>query len=285
MDDLTGKIAVITGAASGIGQGTAQALAAVGARVVVADIDARSAEAVAAAIRKAGGVAIAAICDVGEDGAFEALRETILTELHGEADIVMNNAGVILSGHPEDIPLSEWQRIFNVNLFSIVRSNAVFLPPMLARGSGHIVNTSSFSGIMTYSFDRLPYAASKAAIFQMSEGLALYLIPKGIGVTVLCPGPVETNIMKSSKLWTSGVEIRGPGAEFAMMSPNEVGGQVVEAIRRNIFFLPTDALVRDRLVRRASNINRYLRDEIDHPQIISLDAAIAAKSAQQESQP
>jgi short-subunit dehydrogenase len=134
---------------------------------------------------------------------------------------------------------------------SIARSNSVFLPILLAQGSGHIVNVASFAGIMTYSFDRLPYAASKAAIFQLSEGLALYLRPKGIGVTVLCPGPVATNIMQSTKVWTDGVQLRGPGAEFGLMTIDQVGRQVVEAILADRFFLPTHPEVRERLIRRA----------------------------------
>lgn len=272
MNDLKAKIAVVTGAASGIGRGAAQALARAGARVVVADINAEGSKSVADAIVAAGGKAIPAVCDVGRNGAFEALREQILGELGGEADIVMNNAGVILSGHPEDVPQSEWERVININLISVVRSNAVFLPPMLARGSGHIVNTASFAGIMTYSFDRLPYAASKAAIFQMTEGLALYLRPKGIGVTALCPGPVATNIMKSTKVWTQGIKLRGPGLEFTLMTPDQVGEQVVDAIRRNIFFLPTDPRVRERLVRRAQDMDANLQEQIDHPHIFEIGA-------------
>jgi short-subunit dehydrogenase len=104
----------------------------------------------------------------------------------------------------------------------VVRSNAVFLPIFLQAGAGHIVNTASFAGLYTYAFDRLPYAASKAAIFQMSEGLALYLRPKNIGVTVLCPGPVRTNIMRTAKVYTKGIKIRGPGVEFGLMTPEQV---------------------------------------------------------------
>jgi NAD(P)-dependent dehydrogenase (short-subunit alcohol dehydrogenase family) len=271
MDSVTGKVAIVTGAASGIGKGAALALARAGARVVASDINELGAEAVAAEIVAAGGEAIGILCDVGRDGQFETLRDRALSRF-GQIDIVMNNAGVILSGHPEDVPVSEWERVLNVNLMSVVRSNAVFLPILLEQGSGHIVNTSSFAGIMTYSFDRLPYAASKAAIFQMSEGLALYLRPKGIGVTVLCPGPVMTNIMQSTKVWTDGVEVRGPGAEFGLMTADEVGELVVDAIRKNRFFLPTHPEVRERLIRRAEDFDANLDALIANPMILPVPA-------------
>lgn len=267
MDSLTGKVAIVTGAASGIGKGAALALGRAGARVVTSDINEQGAEAVADEIVAAGGEAFGTRCDVGRDGEFEGLRDRTLARF-GQIDVVMNNAGVILSGHPEDVPVSEWERVLDVNLMSVVRSNAVFLPILLEQGSGHIVNTSSFAGIMTYSFDRLPYAASKAAIFQMSEGLALYLRPKGIGVTVLCPGPVMTNIMQSTKVWTDGIQVRGPGAEFGLMTGDQVGELVVDAIRKNLFFLPTHPEVRERLIRRAKDFDANLDALIAQPMIL-----------------
>lgn len=271
MTEIGGRTAIVTGAASGIGRGAARALARAGAHVVVSDIDLAGADAVAAAINEAGGIAFGARCDVARDGQFEALRDATLDRF-GRVDIVMNNAGVILSGLPEDVPVSEWERVLNVNLISVARSNSVFLPLLLAQGHGHIVNTASFAGLYSYSFDRLPYAASKAAIFQISEGLAIYLRPKGIGVTVLCPGPVATNIMATSRSWTEGVAVRGPGPEFAVMDADQVGELVVDAIRRNVFFLPTHPQVRERLVKRASNFDANLQEQIDHPQILDFSA-------------
>jgi NAD(P)-dependent dehydrogenase (short-subunit alcohol dehydrogenase family) len=271
VENISGRVAIITGAASGIGEGSAEALAGAGAKIVVADLNFAGAEAVAARIAANGGEALAVRCDAGLDGEFENLRDKTLQRF-GAVDIVMNNAGVILSGLPEDVPPAEWARVFNVNLMSVVRSNAVFLPIFLQAGSGHFVNTASFAGLYTYAFDRLPYAASKAAIFQMSEGLALYLRPKNIGVTVLCPGPVRTNIMRSAKVFTDGIKIRGPGAEFDLMTPAQVGAMVVEAIRRNTFFLPTHPQVRERLVRRAWDFDANLQEQIDHPQIVDTPA-------------
>jgi len=269
MENLAGRVAVVTGAASGIGKGSALALARAGAHVVVADLDADGAELVANAARAVASDAIAVTTDVGKPDAFDVLRRLVL-DRYGKIDIVMNNAGIILSGLPEDIPNAEWERVLNVNLMSVVRSVHAFLPDMLAQGEGHFVNTASFAGLYTYSFDRLPYAASKAAIIQMSEGLALYLRPKGIGVTCLCPGPVASNIMRSTKVWSQGIQIRGPGKEFDLMTADRVGELVVDAIRRDIFMLPTHPAVRDKLVRRAQDHDAFLDDQIANPQIFEL---------------
>jgi len=265
--ELADKVAVVTGAGSGIGKGAALAFARAGLRVIVADIDLSAAEEVAAAARDLGVAASGVGCDVASLESFVSLRDAVMDRF-GRVDVVMNNAGVILSGLPEQIPLLEWERVLNVNLMSIVRSNHVFLPLLLQQGSGHIVNTSSFAGLYTYSFDRLPYAASKAAVVQISEGLALYLRPQGIGVTCLCPGPVRTNIMKSNRAWSTGLDIRGPGPEFRMLEPDEVGEMVVDAVRRNLFFLPTDSAVTAKLIDRATDWEGFLQRQIQEPHII-----------------
>jgi len=182
----------------------------------------------------------------------------------------MNNVGVISVGLPEEIPVEDWRRDFEVNLFSVVRSNHAFLPLLLRQGEGHIVNTASFAGLYTYAFDRMPYAAAKAALIQMSEGLALYLRPKGIGVTCLCPGPVMTNIAKSVRLVGKPTQMRGPGAEFPLLDAASVGEMVVAAILANRFMLPTDEQVITRLNRRATDWDGALQDQIDHPHLIEL---------------
>ncbi len=257
MDSVQGKVAVVTGAASGIGRGTAMALGSRGATVVVADIDLAGSEVVAQEIVGAGGAAIAVRVDVGDDAAFEQLKDQLLAQ-YGRVDIVMNNAGVITRGLPEHIPLEEWHRVINVNLFSVVRSHAAFLPLFIEQGSGHFVNTASFAGLMSYSYDRMPYSASKAAIIQISEGLALYAKPQGIGVTVLCPGPVATNIGRNMPSFGPDTPTRGPGPQFQVRNADEVGHEVVDAIEAKQFWLPTDYQIREILVSRAADWDGYV---------------------------
>jgi NAD(P)-dependent dehydrogenase (short-subunit alcohol dehydrogenase family) len=258
MDSLDGKVAIITGGASGIGQATARSLSRRGARVVIADINAEAAGATAGDIAQAGGDAAGIGCDVAQDSAFEELKAFTMDRF-GRVDVIMNNVGVLTRGLPEHLPVAEWERVINVNLLSVVRSNAAFLPLLIGQGHGHIVNTASFAGLFTYSYDRLPYAATKAAIIQVSEGLRLYLAPQGIGVTVLCPGPTRTAIM-STMPPTFGPATRtvGPGPQFALLEAETVGEQVAEAILADTFMLYTHQQVRDTLVARAADWDGFI---------------------------
>lgn len=258
MESLHGATAVVTGGASGIGLATARSLARRGARLVIVDVHAGNAIHAASQLRDDGHAAEAFVCDVADERAFADLRDFTLDRF-GSVDIVMNNVGVLTSGRPDHLPVSEWQRIIDINLMSVVRSNAVFLPLLIAQGRGHIVNTASFAGLYTYSFDRMPYAATKAAIVQISEGLRLYLQPQGIGVTVLCPGPVATNILATMPP-TFGPEVQTglPGEQFGVLLPDEVGEQVAAAILADTFMLFTDDQVRDVLVERASDWNSFI---------------------------
>ena len=166
MKPLTNTVAVITGGASSIGRGTAQSLSRRGAAVVIADVNVDGARTVADEIATAGGQSAAMACDVTGDSAFDELRDFVIDRF-GRVDIVMNNVGVLASGQPDHIPVHEWQRIIDVNLMSVVRSNTAFLPMLIEQGHGHVVNTASFAGLFTYSYDRLPYAATKAAIVRI----------------------------------------------------------------------------------------------------------------------
>ena len=254
MTPLKDKVAVITGAASGIGLATAKSLAGRGAKVVLADIDGERAKTHAAAI---GSSALAVRCDITAETAFEDVKAAAQGHF-GAVDIVMNNAGAITRGAPEDMPFAEWRRIIDLNLMTVVRSIGVFLPDMLARGSGHIVNTASAAGLFPYAYDRLPYASSKAAVVILSEGLSLYCKPKGVGVTVLCPGPVRTNIAAGLKSFTEGLATRGPGPGFTLLEADEVGEMVANAIEADQVFLPTHELIFERMQEFASDPNAFI---------------------------
>jgi NAD(P)-dependent dehydrogenase (short-subunit alcohol dehydrogenase family) len=263
MQKLQDATAIITGGGSGIGRATALSLARRGARILVADLSAQTAEAVAAEITEAGGQALGVRVDVAAETAFEELKGAALDRF-GSVDLIMNNVGVLTRGRPDHLPIEEWQRILNINLLSVVRSNATFLPLLIAQGHGHIVNTASFAGLFTYAYDRLPYAASKAAIVQISEGLRLYLAPQGIGVTLLCPGPVATNIAASlPPAFGPAIATRGPGEQFAVLNAEVVGEQVAEAVLSNTFMLYTHEQVRDVLVERATDWNAFIARQTD----------------------
>jgi NAD(P)-dependent dehydrogenase (short-subunit alcohol dehydrogenase family) len=260
MQELRGRTAIVTGSGSGIGRATALALAGAGANVVVVDLDPDRASAVADEVTAAGAGAIAIQCDVSADGGLESVRDGALARF-GRIDIVMSNVGVIASGLPEAIPLDEWRRIVEINLLSAVRANLVFVPLFLERGEGHLVYTASINPLYPYSFDRLPYSATKAAVIAMAEGLSLYLRPRGIGVTCLCPGPVRTNITEQVRTFGSQLPLRTPG--LALLEPSDVAEQVLDAIRNDRFLVITHPEVKAILVRRAQDPDGFVLEQIE----------------------
>jgi len=259
MRELRDRVAVVTGGGSGIGRAIALALAGRGVRVVVVDRDAARAAAVERELVDGGADAVGRAGDVTVEDDLVAARQACL-DRWGRVDIVVNNAGVLAVGRPEDIPISEWQRVIDVNLLSVARSIHVFLPTLLAQGDGHIVNTASTNGLYPYSFDRLPYSATKAAIIAVSEALTLYARPRGVGVTCLCPGPTATNIAEQVRFSGELTAIRPPS--LGVVSAAAVGDQVVAAIESGQFLVLTHPEVHDILVRRAADPDRFLADEL-----------------------
>jgi NAD(P)-dependent dehydrogenase (short-subunit alcohol dehydrogenase family) len=250
--DVSKSVAVITGAGSGIGRATAEALAGRGGRVLVTDIDGERAEHVAAAI---GSTAAAAQCDVTSLTDVEAARDLALDRF-GRIDIVMSNAGVLAVGPVESIPLDAWERVIDVNLMGAVRCNLVFLPILLAQGSGHLVYTSSTSGMLPYFTDSLPYTATKHALVGIAESLALYLHPKGIGVTCLCPAGVATNLAEQITFYGEMGVPSGP--DLPVVDAAIVGELAADAITEGRFLVLTAPEVADELRERAADIEAYL---------------------------
>ena len=254
--ELDGAAAVLTGAGSGIGRATALALAARGCRVVASDVDGGRAEETATLVTAAGGEALGVKVDVSRQSDLEALRDACL-ERFGRLDVVMNNVGVLAMGPPEALPLEAWQRVLDLNLLSIARSNLVFLPHLIAQGRGHVVNTSSASGLLAYGFDRLPYVASKHAVLGVSEALALYLGPKGIGVTCLCPSGVITNILEQITVYGEATTPRAP--QHPLVEPDAVGKLVADAVASGTFLVVTAPEIHDELRERAADPEAYLQ--------------------------
>lgn len=253
--------ALIYGGAKGIGRCVALEWARRGARVAVADIDQAAAAETAADIAAAGGEAIALAANVLAEDSVRAAAEDTEAKF-GPVDIVMNNVGAILNGHPEDIPFAEWQRIMDLNYFAVVRSLGVFLPKMLARGSGHIVNTASFAGLYPYAASRMPYAAAKAAVIALTESLAIYLEPQGIRVSCLIPGPVLTGVMDAMTSWTPDAPMRGPGAELVLKLPEEVAVTLADGMRDGRIMIPSDPAAWDIIQRRAASPDDFIRGKI-----------------------
>ncbi len=190
------KIAVVTGAARGIGLAVCQALVAEGCKVVIVDINAEAAEQAAEAIRQSGGEALALACDVSSDSQVAAVGLAV-QQAFGDADILINNAVAhpLAPGNVEDIDLDRWSRALDINVLGYVRMLKAFLPAMLARGSGYVVTTSSSLAILPNAATRhmLPYITSKGAALGLSYGLSHALRSRGIVSSVFCPGLTDTS--------------------------------------------------------------------------------------------
>ncbi len=252
--EIEGKIAVVTGAASGIGRATAIALAREGAGLALADVNDDRLEEVRKEIAALGRQAVAVHTDVSKLEDVRNLFDRAVGEL-GRVDILMNNAGVHLTGPAEKISMADWQWLVGINLWGVIHGVHVFLPHLLERGSGHIVNTASMSGLIGAE-SSLPYVTTKFAVVGLSECLAAYLRPKGIGVTVVCPGFVATNIVEQERLVPFGDGFddareafletmqRGDWSRLSILpggvvSPEEVAEKVVQAIKENVYLVYT----------------------------------------------
>lgn len=251
--ELAGAVAVITGAGSGIGRATALTFAARGARVVVTDIREDRASAVADEI---GSAAVALRCDVTSVEDLHASRELALDRF-GRVDVVMNNVGVVVSGPVEKIPLDAWQRIIDINLLGVVRSNIVFLPGLLEQGSGHIVNTSSTSGLLPYGFELLPYTATKYGVVGLSEALWVYLRSRGVGVSCFCPAGVKTKIHQQFTMFGDAPPPAGP--DFPFVPVEQCGELVADAVENDRFLVLSVPEVADDVRRRGEDVDAYLQ--------------------------
>jgi NAD(P)-dependent dehydrogenase (short-subunit alcohol dehydrogenase family) len=250
--DLSNAVAVITGAGSGIGRAAAHSFARRGARVVVTDVDGDRAAAVA---EELGDQGVGARCDVTVLEDMEAARD-LAFERFGGVDLVMNNVGVLAVGRVEDIPLEAWQRIIDINLLGVVRSNLVFLPVLLEQHSGHVVNTASTAGLLPYGFDRLPYTATKHAVVGLSEALALYLRPQGIGVSCVCPAGVATNIIEQITFYGEPTTPRAPS--FPILDAESVGELVADGVTAGRFLILTAREAADELREHGNDVDAYL---------------------------
>ncbi len=245
MESLSGKVAVVTGGASGIGRALCLAFAREGARVVVADLDEPGMADTVADVAKAGSSAIAVRTDVSRLAEVRALADRAFGEL-GAVHVLCNNAGVSLWGGLESATHRDWEWVIGVNLWGVIHGIEAFVPRMIAqKAPGHIVNTASMAGLIA-SQGLGVYNTTKYAVVGLSETLQKDLRGYGIGVSVLCPMGVKTAIRQSARnrpaeLREAGTRDSGGEVELIgrYLEPGHVADRVLRAIHANRLYVIT----------------------------------------------
>lgn len=238
-DSLSGKLALVTGAGSGIGRATALALASEKARLAVVDIDA---DRVAAMERELGSACVfSKRVDVSSKDEMRALAAEMHEKL-GALDVLVNNAGVGHSGGILDTKLEDWEWVVSVNLWGVVYGCHYFVPQMVAaRRGGHVANVASGFGLLAAP-GVAPYCTTKFAVVGLSESLRAELAPHRIGVTAICPGVINTDILTRGRF--SDERVRGSTQEFFERrghKPEKVARAIVRAIKRDEAVVPVGA--------------------------------------------
>jgi len=250
MKDLQGKVAVITGGASGIGRAVAEKAAAEGMRIVLADIEEGPLKEVESELTGRGVDAIGVVTDVSDAASVRGLRDRAL-ERFGAVHLVHNNAGIGTGGPIWEFSEEDWRWILGANLWGVIHGVATFVPLMIEQGEGHVVNTASIAGLTTTAFLG-PYHATKFAVVAISESLYKDLQVAGapVGVSVLCPGFVQTRIAESDRnrpAWAPAREVEGAeelraviqGMVDGGISPAAVADRVIDAVKQNTFYILT----------------------------------------------
>ncbi|GAC1540268.1 MAG: hypothetical protein NVS3B12_27060 [Acidimicrobiales bacterium] len=236
---LRGALSVVTGAGSGIGRATALALAGVGSRVIAVDLDLSSAEKTASGCAELAGAGWAEQCDVASYVQVEELA-TRVAGAHGVPDVVVNNAGVGMSGRLTDMTIDDWTWIRSINLDGVVHGCRAFGPAMLERGSGHVVNVSSGLAYMMRATEPA-YVTTKAAVLALSRCLQADWAGRGVGVSAICPGVINTPIIDTTRF--AGGDEAARRAEAKKLfgrghRPETVADAIVGAIERNKTVVP-----------------------------------------------
>jgi NAD(P)-dependent dehydrogenase (short-subunit alcohol dehydrogenase family) len=261
MEHVEGKTAFITGGARGIGRGIAGAFARAGIKLAIADIHADS---LAAARRELAEITAVEtfVLDVRDRDAYARVADEAEARL-GPVSILCNNAGV---GAATRLTYEFWDWMLGINLNGVINGIQTFMPRMIERGGdAHIVNTASGAGLIAGGGSTI-YTTSKFAVVGLSESLRPELEPKGIGVSVLCPGPVATDIISNSSLtqpaardaeeaktWATITE-RATAFLKTGVTPDEVGEMVLAAVKANRLYILTDRIVEKWVEERTKNI-------------------------------
>ncbi len=262
MQDLAGRVAFVTGAASGIGLGIATALGKAGMKLMLADIEQAPLDGAAAQLERLDIELATCLCDVSDRASVFAAADATL-QAFGKVHVLCNNAGVSSGGLLEDCEQSDWDWVIGVNYLGVVYGCQAFIPHIKRQAEGgHIVNTSSMAGLLGGMAGWGPYNSTKFAVVGLTEVLRQEGREGGFGASVLCPGGVNTNIFdaprnRPERFGAQRSKVAHTGSETDMtkaLDPQVVGELVHEAILENRLYIFTDPRFRDLLERRFARI-------------------------------
>jgi len=248
MDEFEGRVAVVTGAASGIGLATATRLAQEGMRVVLADIERDALDAAVSQLQEQGHEVLGVPTDVSQLDAIQHLADQTL-DTFGQVNVLHNNAGVVRAGRLAELSIADWKWVLDVDLLSVIYGVKTFLPLIREAGEGHIVNTASSSGLQSAP-EIGPYNVAKFGVVAISETLQHELIAEdsAIGASVLCPGAIATRITESERNRPDAAAETETSERFRLFAskivadghtPESVAEKVVNAIRAKEFWILT----------------------------------------------
>jgi NAD(P)-dependent dehydrogenase (short-subunit alcohol dehydrogenase family) len=267
MQDLKGKVAVVTGAASGIGFGMAERFAAEGMRVVMADIEEAALNDASKRLADTGATVLPVLTDVSKGESVDALAARTFDEF-GTVHVLCNNAGVATGGLMWTLTERDWAWVMGVNLWGVIHGVRAFVGRMVDQGEGHVVNTASIAGLTSAPMMG-PYNVTKHAVVTLSETLQQELAMQSspVRVSVLCPGWVNTRIGESDRNRPAELQQEGApdpigeaGREFLKtlvesgLPPSEVAGRVLDAIREERFYILTHPEMTSMIERRMEDI-------------------------------
>ena len=232
MRELRDKVAVVTGAASGIGRSVALLLADKGCHLALVDMQRDALAETAAQVLAHGRKVSQHVVDVSSRSAMSALPDAVLAQ-HGCVDVMVNNAGIASGYTFEDHPIEHFERIIGVNFSGVVYGCKFFLPHLKQRPEAHIVNVSSMFGLLGFP-TQAAYSASKFAVRGFSQVLWVELAPTPVRVTCVYPGGVNTNLVRTSPGWEHGVEVaQQQFDQVVKRTPEQAARRIVRAIERN----------------------------------------------------
>ncbi|MEQ8208606.1 MAG: SDR family oxidoreductase [Lacipirellulaceae bacterium] len=230
MRKLKGKIALVTGAASGIGRAITRRLSAEGMRLYVLDVNALALTETVAEAKQQAHEVLGRHCDVSQPKQVTAAVEHLLNRWGG-VDLLVNNAGITYYGRTDEMSDEHWQRLMAVNLHAPIQFTRELLPTLLCRDEGHVLNIASICGLV--GLGRISaYTTSKFGLVGFSESLRAEYGRRGLGVTAMCPGLVDTNLFTSAPLAESATKAKTP-PKWLLCTPEKIADRCVRAVRKN----------------------------------------------------